>query len=318
VAAVAGNDERESPKARRGNRRKGGGLDLVGPAFPFYASDWLGSIGVALMSPEQEGGYIHLLAHEWNDRTCSLPDDEAMLAKLSRLGERWPEVSKELCACFVPHSTIAGRIINRRLFAIWQEARKFRKQARESGHRGGTQRWQKERSDRDSDPTREPTATPIANDSSPLSASALHSPLPKTASASDRSQRLKKKDQSGEDPEDRAVCDMLIEDIQVYTRENGRTRLYRRIIKALGPTRTREVLSRCKAECADNPGAYFTHLAKKEAADLGIPLSIGNGRRPPWVQLRTIPTDGPVNEEDRRRLLRKQAAQLAAAEGLQR
>ena len=51
------------------------------PAFPFYASDWLGSTKRAMMTAEQRAGYIDLLCHQWSHETCSLPDDDEILAK---------------------------------------------------------------------------------------------------------------------------------------------------------------------------------------------------------------------------------------------
>lgn len=86
------------------------------PAFSFYANDWLGSLNVAMMTPEEEGAYIRLLCYAWGDPDCSLPDDDNALASLSRLGERWFNGrSTNVRKCFEPHPEKPGRIYNKRL-----------------------------------------------------------------------------------------------------------------------------------------------------------------------------------------------------------
>lgn len=102
------------------------------PAFQFYPNDWLSSPHVALMTPEQEGGYIHLLCYDWaND---GIPDDDKLLAALSRLGEGWlnggSTVVKER---FNQHPTKAGFLTNRRL----QEERERQEIWREKSRQGG-------------------------------------------------------------------------------------------------------------------------------------------------------------------------------------
>jgi len=59
------------------------------PYFKFFPADWLGSTSVACMTLEQQGAYIRLMAHAWQAADCGLPDDDAALAMLSGLGERW-------------------------------------------------------------------------------------------------------------------------------------------------------------------------------------------------------------------------------------
>lgn len=50
------------------------------PAFQFYAGDWLSSQRVALMTLEQEGAYIRLMAFCW--KHGSIPADPETLARL--------------------------------------------------------------------------------------------------------------------------------------------------------------------------------------------------------------------------------------------
>lgn len=91
--------------------------------FPFFPNRWHASENVLAMLPEEEGAYIHLLVIAFQDPTCSLPADEAKLAGLSRLRERWPAHRAAVLACFVPHPTIQGRIINPLLFEEWTSAK---------------------------------------------------------------------------------------------------------------------------------------------------------------------------------------------------
>jgi uncharacterized protein YdaU (DUF1376 family) len=51
------------------------------PWFPFYAADWLADEKVQLMTAEQRGAYIHLLAYQW--REGSVPADPLHLAQLA-------------------------------------------------------------------------------------------------------------------------------------------------------------------------------------------------------------------------------------------
>ena len=50
------------------------------PAFMFYAGDYLSSSRVTLMSLEEEGAYIRLLAHCWLHG--SIPSDPDLIARL--------------------------------------------------------------------------------------------------------------------------------------------------------------------------------------------------------------------------------------------
>lgn len=62
------------------------------PAFQFYASDWLGSSRVRLMSLEERGAYITLLAIGWDEQ--GLPDDEVVIARLLDLKPGSPRFRK--------------------------------------------------------------------------------------------------------------------------------------------------------------------------------------------------------------------------------
>jgi len=104
------------------------------PAFQFYADQWLGSTKIATMTPAEEGAYVRLLCHCWNDSDCTLPDDDAELAVLSRLGEDWFKGgSTKLRKCFESHPRKKGRIFNARLFQERKKQLAWRKKSQEGG-----------------------------------------------------------------------------------------------------------------------------------------------------------------------------------------
>ncbi len=111
------------------------------PAFPFYASDWLGSNTRAMMSLEQQGAYFTLLCRQWTDPTCSLPDDDDVLARLSGLNKGWfTDGSQIVRDCFEPHPTLNGRIANRRLLDVRAERDDWSDKSRQGGQKSGVVR----------------------------------------------------------------------------------------------------------------------------------------------------------------------------------
>ncbi len=84
------------------------------PWFPLFASDWLGSEKVGLMSLAAQGAYLRLLCHQW--RNGDLPGEPARLRVLSGAAPDewaavWPELEEVL-----PESC-EGRRANARLAA---------------------------------------------------------------------------------------------------------------------------------------------------------------------------------------------------------
>lgn len=93
------------------------------------------------MTLEEEGAYIHLLAHCWDSPDCSLPDDDAELAQLSRMCERWVNGgSVKLRACFIPHPKKVGRLFNARLLEERKKQVAWRKKSQEGGKRSAESR----------------------------------------------------------------------------------------------------------------------------------------------------------------------------------
>ncbi len=86
------------------------------PSFQFYPADWLSSPHVMMMKPSEEGAYIRLLCYAWADPDCGIPDDDATLARLSRLGRWWYGSARErIRECFKSDMAIPGKLVNERL-----------------------------------------------------------------------------------------------------------------------------------------------------------------------------------------------------------
>lgn len=108
------------------------------PSFPFYASDWLGSNHRAMMTLQEQGAYVNLLARQWSDPTCSLPDDDEALACLSELGEAWLKGSSTtLRKCFPKHPVLDARIANPKLLTLREEKDEWVAKCSEAGKKSG-------------------------------------------------------------------------------------------------------------------------------------------------------------------------------------
>lgn len=108
------------------------------PAFQWYPRDWLASDARALMTLEQRGAYLDLLSRAWlDDPPCSLPDDDAELAMLSGLGEKWAEAGALIRKSFVAKD---GRLWNTKQLEVFRRARALSRTRAEIGKRGGEQR----------------------------------------------------------------------------------------------------------------------------------------------------------------------------------
>lgn len=109
------------------------------PYMPMYVDDWLSSLTVASFTLEQEGAYERLLKWAWKDPSCTLPDDEAVLAQYSRLGTRWKKFGRPIVErCFVREG---GRLVNLKLRSIWREVQEKSSKAKAAANT----RWDNER-----------------------------------------------------------------------------------------------------------------------------------------------------------------------------
>lgn len=170
------------------------------PAFQMYPADWLGSLDIMTMTPAEEGAYFRLLCIAWLQDDCGLPDDDSILAHLSRLGDGWlgaPDSS----AIAVPSSAISsaikirkkfvsenGRLYNARLLAEREKQEQNRQDKSDAGRKGAAKRWKqksKTRSRRsNSSAMAEPKQShgdamilPMAKNSSSSSISSSNNPL---------------------------------------------------------------------------------------------------------------------------------------------
>lgn len=168
------------------------------PAFQFYASDWLGSTHIALMTAEQERGYLRLLLHAWSDPTCSLPDDDEVLSRLSLMGEGWFNGGSQLVReCFTKDARDARRIVNEKLLKVRESQDEWRRKSALGGRRSGASRRKAKAAQGLTDtkggsttvgskrePNHEPNANQKATLQSPSPVSGLQSPSPVSISDS--------------------------------------------------------------------------------------------------------------------------------------
>lgn len=106
------------------------------PYFPFYPTDFAASGTVEAMTTEEVGAYILLLCKAWHETPpCSIPDDDRILARWTRLGDDgWTRCRSTVRACFVLRD---GRLYNPRLDREWRKLSDRLRKAQESGKRGG-------------------------------------------------------------------------------------------------------------------------------------------------------------------------------------
>lgn len=105
---------------------------MASPAFQFYPNDWLSSAKVTLMSLEQQGAYMRLLAFDWTGN--GIPDDDEELAGLSLMRQGWFKGGSVLVRrCFGPHPTRPGFLTNPRLQTEREKQEKWRKKSSDGG-----------------------------------------------------------------------------------------------------------------------------------------------------------------------------------------
>jgi uncharacterized protein YdaU (DUF1376 family) len=89
--------------------------------FPVDAAQWM--LRTAKFSVEAKAAYMDLRCHAWlaiahGDAPCTLPADDAQLARLTGLGARWKKVGAELLPLF---ERVGDRYLDRDLLATWNE-----------------------------------------------------------------------------------------------------------------------------------------------------------------------------------------------------
>ncbi|MCK5606514.1 conserved phage C-terminal domain-containing protein [Candidatus Pacearchaeota archaeon] len=83
------------------------------------------------MTPAEEGGYVRLLCHAWNDPDCCLPADNESLMALSRLTDK--VAITRVKDCFIAHPDKPGKLTHERLL----KERKKQEDWREKCSKGG-------------------------------------------------------------------------------------------------------------------------------------------------------------------------------------
>ena len=103
------------------------------PSFPFYPDVWLSATDISLMTPAEEGAFIRLLCIAWLEPDCGLPDDDKILAKLSRLNRSWNRVSgRKLLSKFRSEN---GRLYNDRLLEEWRKRLEWKEKSSQGGRK---------------------------------------------------------------------------------------------------------------------------------------------------------------------------------------
>ena len=113
------------------------------PAFQFYAKDWLSSPSVRMMTVEQRGAYIQLLATAWDsDIPGTLPKEEDKLATLSGCNsETWQRVRVSVLAMF-EENKYGGSMYNRKMREQGLELKRLRKERSKAGIAGAKAKWE--------------------------------------------------------------------------------------------------------------------------------------------------------------------------------
>lgn len=113
------------------------------PYFNFYPKDWLSDPKVTLLTLEEQGAYMRILALMWTYETgdCSLPDDPAIVSQLLGISQKkWRKIREKLVES--PHAVLTvedGKLVNSRLQEEYEKAR----QKSVSRARSSRSRWSK-------------------------------------------------------------------------------------------------------------------------------------------------------------------------------
>lgn len=106
------------------------------PAFQFYPDAYLSDLNVELMTLEEQGAYMRLLCHAWKNATAgTLPNNDEILAQLSRLGkEKWEQSKQKILNAFEVTDEI---LLHKRLLQESKKQREFKKLQKEKANK----RW---------------------------------------------------------------------------------------------------------------------------------------------------------------------------------
>jgi len=108
-------------------------------AFLFYVEDWLSSTAIDLMTAAEERGYLRLLLHAWKNPDCGLPNDDRVLAHLSKLERAWQTGSGAVIRAEFFEKD--GRLFNARLVKERENQKAVRQARSGAGKAGAESRW---------------------------------------------------------------------------------------------------------------------------------------------------------------------------------
>lgn len=153
------------------------------PAFQFYAAEYLADEDVQLMSLEEEGCYIRLLAYCW--REGSIPSD---LDKLSRLCKGASTTAvRVVTGCFKQDATDSTRLLHKRLEVEREKQRQWREKSSRGGLKSAEVRANKE------SPTVEPPLQPPLQPNSNTASSSSSSVDTTTTTKTSRAKTTREK-----------------------------------------------------------------------------------------------------------------------------
>lgn len=112
-------------------------MSMNPPAFQFYADHYLADENVQLMSLEEEGAYIRLLAFCW--REGSIPADEVLLSRLCKGANL--DIIRVVTKCFQPMFECGSRLVHPRLEAERKKQEEWRKKSSDGGKKSADKRW---------------------------------------------------------------------------------------------------------------------------------------------------------------------------------
>jgi len=116
------------------------------PAFQFYVKDWLSSPNVMMMTPEQRGCYIQLLAFSWPNG-IHMPGgmNRALLGQLAGIADsgRWDEISTPVLAQFEVETDARGdvRLAHPKLKEQYKSLDNYHKMQQDKAKKGADARW---------------------------------------------------------------------------------------------------------------------------------------------------------------------------------
>lgn len=107
------------------------------PAFQFYPGDWLGSQRVSLLTLEEEGAYLRLLASCWQHG--SIPSDPDKIARLIGKGAS-TTLATTLATMFQPHPLEPNLLVHDRLEREREKQDAWAEKSREGGRKSAEKR----------------------------------------------------------------------------------------------------------------------------------------------------------------------------------